>query len=103
MEKLTYNEAKWRKMKRTTAENGDEFIPMKTHLGVYYLRFHKPAGIAHFVVWRTNELELSKHDILVGILAKDAIKSDRDNFSAKDMFWFTFEEIDIMREMAKKL
>ncbi len=103
MAKETASEKIFKKMKRTVLENGDEYIPVKSFLGVYYLRFYKAPGFKHFIVWRTNGLELDKNSVLVCKVSPDEIEDAFKKTDIKTGFILPFEEIDVMKEMAKKL
>jgi hypothetical protein len=100
---LSAYEKKWLTMKRVATKNGDVFIPMKTVLGVYYLRFHKPAGYNYFEVWRTNEVTLAPtQDVFVAIATGNEIRSNSDSSTIRG-FWIPFSEIKEILKMVKKL
>jgi len=104
--RLSAFDEKWLTMKRTTAKNGDVFIPIRTYLGTYYLRFHKVneyeperGACEHFVVSRINEL---KDD--GGIFICEAHKEEvRSAYKDKAGFWMDFKEMEVIIKMTKKL
>jgi len=88
------------KVKTIKLKNGDVFVPVKSFLGQYYLRFRPSETHNTLIVWRVMEpkSKFSNSDVLVGEVSPLSIETD-----LSDVRMIPFEDMEVIMKMAGKM